>query len=60
MVRDIGHGWAAPLSYSPKEGICGPRHVHMWGYPLSRNTWTGWSQHCLPKHLRERLKRHLT
>ena len=22
--------------------------------------WTGWPRHCLPKHLRERLKRHLT
>ena len=38
----------------------------MWPYPLTqlgtssqRNTWTGWRRHCSPKHLRERLKRHL-
>ena len=33
--------------------------MEIWGHPPTWNTWTGEPQHCLPKHLRERLKRHL-
>ena len=37
-----------------------PTHGHMWGHPPTWDTWTGWPRQCLPKHMRERLKRHLT
>ena len=60
VVRDTPHGWAAPQSCRPKEGACGPTHGHMWGHPPTWDTWTGWPRQCLPKHMRERLKRHLT
>ena len=29
-------------------------------HPPTWDTWTGWPRQCLPKHMRERLKRHLT
>ena len=32
----------------------------MWGHPPTGDTWTGWPRQCLPKHMRERLKRHMT
>ena len=60
VVRDTPHGWAAPQSCRPKEGACGPTHGHMWGHPPTWDTWTRWPRQCLPKHMRERLKRHLT
>ena len=60
VVRDTPHGWAATQSCRPKEGACGPTHGHMWGHPPTWDTWTGWPRQCLPKHMRERLKRHLT
>ena len=50
----------SPRSYRPKEGSCGPTHGKMWGHPPTWDTWTGWPRHCLPKHLLERLNRHLT
>ena len=59
VVRDTPHGWAVPQSCRPKEGACGPTHEHMWGHPPTWDTWTGWPRQCLPKHMRERLKRHL-
>ena len=52
------HIWAQ--SCRPKQRACGSTHGHMWGHPPTRDTRTGWPQHCLPKHLQERLRRHLT
>ena len=54
VVRDTQHGWAAPRAAAQRRG-----HVAL---PMDTcgNTWTGWPRQCLPKHMRERLKRHLT
>ena len=60
VARDTPYGWAAPRAAAHREGACDPTHRHMWGHQPNGNTWTGWPRHCLPKHLRERLKRHLT
>ena len=65
---EVAHLWAKWLRqpcrledpHCPKEGACGPTHGHMWGHPPTWDTWTGWPRQCLSKHMRERLKRHLT
>ena len=38
----------AKSALSPQR-TCGPTHGHMGGHPLTRDTWTGWPQYCLPK-----------
>ena len=60
MVGHTPHGWAAAQGCCPKEGTRGPNNGHMSGHPTNRDTSTGWPRHCLPKSLREQLKRHLT
>ena len=54
VVRDTPYGWAGPRAAAHRRG-----HVDL-PTDTCGDTWTGWPRHCLPKHLRERLKRHLT
>ena len=42
----------SPTELPPKGDTC----QHMWGDPLTQDTWTGWPRYCLSNHLRERVK----